>query len=376
MTVAQGWLVYDLTGSPLYLGYVGLATAIPGLFLSLLGGVLADRVDLRRLLIVTQLFVAALAATLATLTALGIVQPWHVLIIAFLTGSSQAFNNPARQAIFPQLIDRKDLMNAVSLNAMVWQGTRIVAPSGGGILIAAAGSASTFYACAVGYLIFSIIVLGLQVRPLEKQAPKSLMSDMTEGLRYVGSNSLFAFLIGLTFCNSFFGLSLLQIMPVFARDVFDVGPSGLGFLFSAAGAGSVLGLVIAGTFGQVKRKGLLIIAGAVIYGMFLILFSFSTTFTISLVLLFTMSVFNQIYMISVQTTLQLRVPDELRGRVMGIYTMTFNLGPLGAIQAGALASAFSPGLAVLVGGCAIIVFAASVAAAKPEVRQLQTPETV
>ena len=376
MTVAQGWLVYDLTGSPLYLGYVGLATAIPGLFLSLLGGVLADRVDLRRLLIVTQLFVAVMAATLATVTALGVVQPWHVLIIAFLTGSSQAFNNPARQAIFPQLIDRKELMNAVSLNAMSWQGTRIVAPAGGGVLVAVAGSATTFYACAIGYLIFSVIVLGFQLRPPEKQARASLMSDMTEGLRYVSANSLFAVLIGLTFCNSFFGLSLLQIMPVFARDILDVGPSGLGLMFSAVGFGSVLGLVVASTLGHIERKGLVIIAGAVTYGIFLILFSFSTTFAISLALLFTMSIFNQIYMISVQTILQLRMPDGLRGRVMGIYTMTFNLGPLGAIQAGALASAVSPAFAVMIGGSAIIFFALSVAAAKVEIRQLRTAATV
>lgn len=375
MTVAQGWLVFDLTGSPLYLGYVGLATAGPGIFLSLLGGVLADRVDLRRLLVVTQLVVAGLAASLATVTALGIVQPWHVLIIAFLTGSAQALNNPARQAIFPQLIDRKDLMNAVSLNAMVWQGTRIVAPAGGGVLVAVAGSATTFYACAVGYLIFSAIVLSLKVRPVEKRPRGNLMGDMTEGLRYVGKNSLFAFLIGLMFCNSFFGLSLIHIMPVFARDILDVGPSGLGLMFSAMGSGSVLGLVLASTLGNKERKGLIIIGGAVLYGLFLILFSFSTMFALSLALLFIMGIFNQIYMISVQTILQLRVPDELRGRVMGIYTMTFNLGPLGAIQAGALASVFSPGIAVLIGGSVIIFFAASVAMTKKEIRQLRTEAT-
>ena len=337
---------------------------------------LADRVDLRRLLVITQLIVAALAAILATVTALGVVRPWHVLIIAFLTGSSQAFNNPGRQAIFPQLIDRKDLMNAVSLNAMAWQGTRIVAPAGGGILVAVAGSATTFYACAIGYLIFSAIVLTLKVRPLERQAKGSLMSDMTEGLRYVGANSLFAFLIGLTFCSSFFGLSLLQIMSVFARDVLDVGPSGLGFLFSAVSVGSVVGLTVASTLGNIERKGLIIIAGAVTYGMFLIFFAFSTTFALSLVLLFIMSIFNQIYIISVQTILQLRVPDELRGRVMGTYTMTFNLGPLGAIQAGALASAVRPAFAVMIGGSAIIFFAISVAAAKIEIRQLRSAVTV
>lgn len=372
MWVAQGWLVYRLTDSALYLGYVGLATALPALLLNLVGGVVADRFDQRRVILMTQLVTATSVCCLALLTALELVHVWHVLVAAFISGSMQAFNNPARQSIFPQLLDRKDLMNAVALNSIIWQGTRIVAPATAGVLVAVFGEAATFLVCGAGFLSLGLVVAGLKVETrVRRDMPSSPFSDLGEGIAFVRAHFLFAFLIGMSFFNSFFGFSTQQLMPVFAVDVLDIGSKGLGLLFSLSGAGSILGIAALGYAGDVQRKGLLIVGGAVLYGSFIIVFGISTIVPLSFAAVFLIGASSSIYMITVQTALQMRVPDELRGRVMGIYGVTYNVGPLGAIQAGLLADRFDAPTAFVVGGLAIMLFAAGVAASRAEVRQLQ-----
>ena len=373
MWVAQGVLVYQLTGSPVYLGYVGLVTALPAILLNLVGGIVADRFDQRRIIISTQLVTTASVLALGTLTALDVVHVWHVLVVAFISGSMQAFNNPARQAIFPQLLDRKDLMNAVALNSIIWQGTRIVAPATGGLLLAFTGAATTFFVCAIGFLVLGLAVASLKVEHRVREGNATMFEDLGVGLSFVRANFLFAFLIGMSFFNSFFGFSTQQMMPVFAEDILNVGEAGLGFLLSTSGVGSILGIMALGYAGNTDRKGILIIGGAALFGSFIILFAFSTYYPLSLLAVFLMGASGSIYMITVQTTLQMRVPDELRGRVMGIYGVTHNIGPLGAMQAGLLASAFGAPTALAVGGLAIILFALAVASSNREVRALQTP---
>jgi MFS family permease len=374
MILAQGWLIYDLTDSPLYLGYAGLATALPAIVLNLVGGVMADRIDQRRLIAVTQLTTATLVFTIATLTVLDLIQPWHVLVNAFFWGAMQAFNNPARQSIFPQLIDKKDLMNAVSLNSMVWQATRVVAPATAGLLVAIAGTAAAFYVAGFGFLIMAISMLTLKVEREVRTRRASVLGDLVEGVAFIRNNFIFAFLIGMTFFNSLFGSAAFQLMPVFARDILDVGATGLGLFFSVGAIGSLIGAGVAGYLGDSERKGLLIVGGATLYGSMLVLFAASTFYPLSMLAFFAMGVSNQLYMVSIQTTLQMRVPDELRGRVMGVYGMTYNIGPLGGMQAGAVASIASAPIAVGLGGLAIIAFAVGVAASRPQVRRLQTPQ--
>jgi MFS family permease len=372
MWVAQGWLVYQLTESPVYLGYVGLATALPAIFLNLAGGVTADRLDQRKVILSTQVVTSASVFMLATLTAFEVVHVWQVLAVAFTSGCMQAFNNPARQSIFPGLVDRKDLMNAVALNSMVWQGTRIVAPATGGAIIAVFGVATGMYVCAFGFLILGLAVIGLpEPQKRERPAGVSVLGELGTGVAFIRANFIFTFLIGMSFFNSFFGFSVNQMMPVFARDILHVGSWGQGVMLSTTGVGAMLGILTIGYLGDTERKGLLIIGGAATFGTFIILFALSTFFPFSLVALFFMGAFGSIYMITVQTSLQMRVPDELRGRVMGIYGVTHNLGPLGAMQAGLLASAFSAPVALTIGGCAIILFALGVAYSRSEVRGLQ-----
>jgi predicted MFS family arabinose efflux permease len=371
-TIAIGWLIYDITRDAVYLGYAGLATAIPGIAFSLFGGVFADRVDLRRLMGGTQLFMTALMVFLGLVTAAGIVTPWQILIVAFLTGTASAFNNPARQAVFPQLVDRSALASAVSLNAMSWQGTRVIAPAAGGVLLATAGAAVTFFACAVGFLFFAAVVFKLRFQR-EASRGGSVMSQLTEGVGFVITNALFGMLIGLNFFNSFFGISLLQIFPVYADEVLDVGPSGLGLMYSCIGVGSVAGLVLASALSNYERRGLVILGGAVIYGLSLIAFSLIDRYAAALFALFFVGATSQIYMNAIQTAIQLRVPDQLRGRVMGIYTMTYNMGPLGAVQAGIVAASFGPPASVQVGGVAIILLAVLIATMSPRIRKLGSP---
>ena len=372
LILAQGWLVYELTESPLYLGYAGLMTALPAILLNLVGGVLADRIDQRKVIVSTQLVMASSIACLATLTALDLVQVWHVLAVAFISGATQAFNNPARQAIFPQLLDRKDLMNAVSLNSIVWQVTRIFAPAIGGVIAGTAGLAVTFYICTGFSLALAFSVAGLKVQQVARQRQASMGRDLVEGLSFIRENFLFAFLIGMSFFNSFFGSASQQLAPIFARDILDVGVSGLGFMFSMSGVGSILGLIALGFIGDYEHKGRLLVAGATGFGATLVLFAVSESYPVSVAAFFLMGAVGSVYMITLQTALQLRVPDELRGRVMGVYGMTYNVGPLGSLQAGAIAAAFGAPAAVALGGILIMSFALVVAVVNREVRDMQT----
>jgi MFS family permease len=355
-----------------YLGYVGLATALPAIVLNLAGGVTADRLDQRKVILITQIITSASVFILATLTALEVVQVWQILAVAFTSGCMQAFNNPARQSIYPSLVDRKDLMNAVALNSMVWQGTRIVAPATGGALIAIFGIATGMYVCAFGFLILGLAVIGLPApKKRDRPAGASVFGELATGLSFIRAHFIFTFLIGMSFFNSFFGFSVQQMMPVFARDILDVGSWGQGVMMSTTGIGAMVGILTVGFLGDTERKGMLVIGGATLFGSFIILFANSGFFPLSLVFLFFMGAFGSIYMITVQTSLQMRVPDELRGRVMGIYGVTHNLGPLGAMQAGLLASTFSAPIALTIGGAAIILFAVGVAYSRREVRSLQ-----
>jgi MFS family permease len=372
MWMAQGVLVYRLTGEAVYLGYVGLATATPAILLNLVGGVVADRFDQRKIILFTQLATAVSVAILALSVATEQVTVWHVIAVAFISGCTQAFNNPARQSIFPGLVERKDLMNAVALNSIVWQGTRIVAPGIGGILLATFGMAVTFGFVCVGFLLLGLAVIGLKVEPRARSRPASPLQDLKEGVGFIAGNFLFSFLITMSFFNSFFGFSTQQLMPVFTEDILHVSDFWLGVLLSMTGIGSIIGVALLGLAGDIERKGLLIIGGATAFGASIILFALSTYYPLSLVIVGFMGAFGTIYMITVQTALQLRVPDELRGRVMGIYGVTHNIGPLGALQAGIIADTFSPPTALIVGGAAIMLFALGVAYSNREVRGLQS----
>jgi len=366
--LGQGWLVYDLTGRALDLGYLGAATAVPTIGMTLFGGVLADRVDQRRLIAATSLVVGGLLLLLGLLDLRDIVRVWHVYAIAAAIGVTSGLDWPARQAVFPLLIDRRNMVSAVALNSVLWQVTRIASPAIGGPLMALFGTPVIFFTGAAGFLAMALVMLSLKV-PRVAAVPSHPLRQFREGLAYIAGTRLFAVLIPLTYANMFFGLSYMQLMPAFA-DLLGADESGYGYLLSAIGLGSVLGTACAGLMRNARRPGWMMLISMIIFAFAVISFSVSPVYALSVSLAFLAGVFNTVFLVASMTALQLRVPDELRGRVMGIHGITFSLIPLGGLFCGVLAGAGGVRVAVSISAGILIAIVLAVAATQREIRAL------
>ncbi|MBM2831800.1 MAG: hypothetical protein HW414_852 [Dehalococcoidia bacterium] len=371
--VAQSWLAYQITDSPFYLGLVGGASAVPSIVFAFFGGVVADRVNRRRLLMLTQVVSAFLLLSLATLVVTGLVTIWHVLVVSFLSGTVVAFERPARTSMVPLLIDdKKELMNAIALDSSVWQISRIVGPAIAGFLTAVLGVAVCFYLTAAGYL--AMLGALYYVRTVEQAVgagSQSIWSNVKEGVGYVWRNQVFLVLVGLTFVNSIFGTSYLYIMPVFARDILQVGAQGYGFLITASGIGALVGALIVGSLGNFRRRGWLVIVASLAYGVLVLVFSRSRLFPLSFSVVALAGMCYSLYMITIQTVLQGLVPDSLRGRVMGIYGLTWSLWPLGGMVLGTLATFWGAPLSVTVAASVLAGFTVFMAATTPLLRRIR-----
>ena len=372
LTFTQLWLVYELTHSTVYVGLVGGVNGASNIALSIFGGVFADRLDKRRLLLLTQAMMSGLSLVLAILTVTGAVNVWHVLIIAGLTGVTAAFDSPARQALIPYLIDdRRDLSNAVALSSSVWSAARIIGPAIAGVLIAVTGPAICFFVTSFGYAAMVLALRQLRLDPAAvKQVKLRILSEMREGWSYVLRNRVFLVLIGMTFLNSLLGFSYVYLLPVFSKDILHVGSSGYGLLMTVSGVGAVCGTIAVASVSHRGHRGKILIAGSFVFGALLAAFGFSESYTFSLSVLALAGFFNSLYMTNVVTLLQTLVPDALRGRVMGIYSLTWSLMPIGGMQSGLLAGVVGAPLAVAVGGFGILAFAIIVAVVGRQVRQL------
>lgn len=376
LILGKGWLVFELSGSPLKLGLLGAAGAAPQILVTLFGGVLADRLDKRRVLMVTSLIVTSLLLLLGILDSSGVVEVWHVIAIAALIGLTSGFDWPARQAFFPSLIEREDMMSAVALNSVLWQGTRMIVPAIGGIVIALTSTAVVFFASAIGYVTMFLVLSSLRVE--QRVAPRgNSLQQFVEGLRFIWSTKVFAILIPLTWIGTFFGVSYIQLMPAFA-EILGVGERGFGFLLSASGVGSVTGTLLVITVQRSHRLGWLILGSSMCATFALFGFAAVTgnadvlghAYSVAIGFVFLMSLFNSMYLISTMTVLQMRVPDGLRGRVMGIHGITFSLIPLGALFGGSVASVYTPPIAVAVGASIVLVAVLSVALTQSEIRSI------
>ncbi len=377
LVLGMGWLVFELSGSPLKLGLLGAAGAIPQILVSLFGGVLADRLDKRRVMMITSLIISSLLLLLSVLDFTGLVEVWHVIVIAALIGLTSGFDWPARQAFFPSLIDREHLMSAVALNSVLWQGTRMIVPAIGGIVIAVSGTAVVFLASAIGFLTMFLVLASIDVTH-RVTARGTSRHQFVEGLRFIGSSKLFSVLIPLTWTVTFFGVSYIQLMPAYA-EILGVGERGFGFLLSASGVGSVTGTILIVLVQKTRRLGWLILGGSICSSLALLSFSVVTgyaqviqnAYTIAIFFVFLMSMFNSVYLISSMTVLQMRVPDALRGRVMGIHGISFSLIPLGALFGGSVAAAFTAPTAAAVGASIVILAVLSVATTQSGIRDLR-----
>jgi MFS family permease len=370
--VAQSWLVLELTDSPLLLGLTGLTFATPTIALTLLGGVVADRTDRRRVMILSQCASALMFFLLATLIIVEWVALWHVMTLAFLSGCVRAFDRPSRMALLPRMVPREDIPNAVAVGATIWQLNRLVGPAVAGMLIYLIGIGPTYYFCFCASLIAVGLWLGIRLVPASSALPSGgVMHHMAEGLNFIRTNEIYYTFIGMIFFNSVFGMSYLILMPVFARNVLSVGSQGFGFLQSAGGAGALIGVLAVAWYSHARGKGLHAITGAIAFGILLISFALSNSYTLSLLLAAALGATSQFYMTTISAILQLNLPDRLRGRVMGIYGLAWELMPVGGMIAGAIAEFASAPVAVGFGGFMVSAMAVAVMLLLPSVRRLE-----
>ena len=368
------WLMFQLTGDVISLVYLGMAIALPALVLNLLGGVLADRLEPKYLVAGAQTISATVVALLAVLVMTGQVEIWHILVTAVIIGAVQAFDQPSRSSVFPRLVEREHIVNAVAMESIVWNGVRILGPLLAGVIIGRVSiEASMFVSAATFYIMASVIsLLSLRPRP---PATGRVMLQIGESLRYVGRHRIFLYIMLLTFFNSLFGMAYIGLMPVFATEVLNVGAEKVGLLLGASGVGAILGTWFIGNLRTGFPKGPLILAGAVGYGLGLILFAVAAwqgQYGLSLVILFFVGVVNSLYLVGGLSTLQELVPDQLRGRVMGLYGMTWSLSPLSVSQAALVAEHLGGApVAVAAGAVVIIVAAGVIFAMSPELRGLR-----
>lgn len=334
---ALQWLVYQLTGSQLLLGVVSFANFLPVLLFSLFMGVIVDRYSNRNLLYITQSSFMIVAAVLAILTFTGAIQYWQIIVLALLSGMANALDMPTRQSFYVELVDRKDLMNAIALNSSVFNGARIVGPAVAGIIIAQIGEAATF---AINSITFLAIIgaLLLMTLPAYKKVEtgKSGLTDLKEGLVYLVNDRVIFGLVLMVALFSAFGFAYLTLLPVFAQDVLNTGPEGYGSLLAAQGFGALVGALSLAFIGERFSKARMLQASRLLLPVALVLLAQSRSLPLSM-LAVSLAGFALITMLAVTNTLiQLISPDKVRGRIMS--TFTWALGgffPLGSLLIGA-----------------------------------------
>jgi MFS family permease len=350
--VTFAWLMWEVTREPLYLGYLGLAQGVPLIVFQLFGGVLADRTNRLRLLLVTQVVTAATLTIAFALAVLGLVRVPHLLTLAALSSVFRAFDEPSRMSLVPQLVDRARLPNAIALGSIPWQASRMIGPSITGVLIAAFGGAVGLGLAAL----CSYGALGFYSRLHAPGGPPAggdqrMLPQLLEGVAFVLRDFVFASLVCLALFNALFGLSYVTLLPVFADVYFGAGSVGYGVLQASHGVGALIGtLTIATMASRIRRPGRALLIGAAAMGLALVVFARAPNMGVALTVLPVVGFANTFYLTQVSTFLQQKVPDHLRGRVMSLYALCWNLLPLGGLVGGALAAAVDARFAVLFGG--------------------------
>jgi len=358
--ISNAWLVFELSGSALDLGFLGAATAVPTIIATLIGGLVADRFNRRSVLILTSGISAVLLLLLGVLDASELVRVWQVLLISSLLGLVQGFDFPARSSIFPALIDKKQMMSAVSLNSILWQGSRMILPAIGGFLISITDTSLIFFICGIGFFCMMTVLLKLEVRQ-DNNVNDDPWHEFKEGVKYVLQHRLFLTLILLSWISMFFGTSYVQIMPLFA-EMLQSGELGFGLLISATGVGSIIGNLFISRYQQSRKLGIMMLSSAAMAPCSLIGFSLVSwilggkagAFWMACCFAILTSALSSVFLVSSMTVLQIKVPDAFRGRVMGIHSITFSMISLGGLVAGALAAQFSAPVAVVIGAFVVL----------------------
>ncbi len=370
-TVSQAWLVFTLTGSPFYLGLIAFLGEAPIMLFSILGGAAADRIDRRKLLLGSQYVQMSSAFILTALVYFDSIQIWHFMVLVSLVGTAQAFGAPAYQALIPGLVKRKDMPNAIALNSIQFNLARVLGPVLAGVVMDSLGAAACFALNGISFL--AVILSLLLIRSSFSPAPSddSVWHQIKQGFSFVKGQGALWQLSVLGFASTFFGLPLLTLLPVFARDVFDLGSGGYANMMAFSGVGAVVGALLYANQAWMKNRGRFVLRVQLLLSVLLALFAFSQNLYFAWVLLFLAGICMMSLFASITSLVQLATTDEMRGRVMSIFTVSFRGGiPLGNLLGGALASRVSPSFAILVGGTLLAAVASSFLALKGKVSRL------
>jgi len=355
-SVAQSLLVYRLTGSVILLGLIGFASQIPVFLLAPLGGATADRYNRHKILIITQSVAMALAFVLAWLTLSGNIQIWHLFVIAAGFGIANAFDIPTRQAFAVDMVGKEDLINAIALNSSMFNGARIIGPAIAGILVALVGEGWCFLGNAVSYIAVITGLLLMKITPVIRPRIGSTIANIAEGFGYVAGTKPIRALLLLLGLVSLMGMPYAILMPIFADKYLGGGSDTLGYLMGASGFGALVAALVLASRRQVFGLGRWVAIACGAFGVSIVLFSFSRSFWLSVLLLIPVGFSMMTQMSSSNTLVQAMIPDALRGRVMSVYSMMFmGMAPFGALLAGSLAEIIGAPETVALGGIVCIL---------------------
>jgi MFS family permease len=369
-SLAENWLVLALTGSATFLGLDAFLQQLPIMLFTLIGGVLADRLDRRKTLLMSQYVQTATATTLAVLVYFGYIQIWHILTLSFITGCAQAFGGPAYQSLIPSLVDKRDLTNAIALNSIQFNVARVLGPLFAGAVLSLFATwgfgeaspqamAASFTLNALSYLVVIYALVSLHVRHIPPATSQPMLEELRGGLRYVKQTPALPPLIVLAFATTFLGMPVLTLLPVYARDIYHQGVTEYSRMMAFSGAGAIAGSLIVAWLGKFRHMGIATLGVQIAFGLCIALFAVTRVIYVSYLLLFLTNVALMIVFSTVTSLVQLIAPNEMRGRVMSIYMLAFRGGmPLGSLASGYLATQFSAPTVLVVNGGLLMVVAA------------------
>lgn len=358
-TVAQNWIVLEITQSPFMLGLDSFLGQIPIFLFSLVGGVIADRADRRKLLVGSQVVQMSCAFLLAILFAFSKVEVWHILCLSFVVGLAQAFGGPAYQALIPTLVAAKDLPNAIALNSIQFNLARVIGPMLGGLALTTLGAAWCFTFNGISFVAVIFSLLLLPVRPLAAKTGASIMTSLKEGLRFVRERDSMTALIVLAFTMTMLGIPLIVFLPVVVKEVFAKGAETFTLMLCISGGGAVVGALTVAAFGNIRNKGQVALFTLMMLGILMAAFGMSKSLVLSCILLFLAGAALIAVFAMISSLVQLIAPDEMRGRVMSVYNVAFRGGmPIGSLISGEMISRTSAPAVLVANGVLLVMLGA------------------
>jgi MFS family permease len=355
-SVAQAWLVYSLTQSPFYLGLIAAAGSLPILLFSLLGGIVADRMRKRNLLLMTQALSIIPALSLGVLTGVNLITVWHVALLAIFLGTVNAFDIPARQAFVIEVVGREHLTNAIALNSAAFNGARMIGPVIAGMAIAYLGLPACFFLNAVSFIAVIVALSKMKMKGSIKENSQGFLRDFMEGIQFIKGKPEIYSIILLIAVFSLLGIPYITFLPVFAGEVLKAGPKGFGFLVGATGAGALSGALLIAFRGDIQQKQRFMSIAALCFSCFLLVFSLSRVFYLSMATLIILGWGMVSFLATANSVVQLSVSDSIRGRVMSLYALVFlGFAPLGNSLIGMLADFIGTTKAVSVSAIICII---------------------